>query len=134
MILSHYGLGSSRVSNAERSDFCQLIYQAQNGKGPFSGQKLSKNYPVAAHLFGHNHHLPEYKLYTCPSPYNSIKVPRFSVGTPLYKGSQNNGKLHFTIIRLGEKRLEAVGVGVNASSPTGSWSYVFKKMLYVMNK
>ena len=134
VILSHYGLNSARVSGAERGAFCKLIYQAQNGKGPFANQKLSKNYPVAAQIHGHNHHSPEYKLWSCPSPYSSIKIPRFSVGTPLYKGKNNKGKLQFTIIRLGNKRLEAVGVAASASNPTGKWSYVYKKMLYVMNK
>jgi len=134
VILAHYSPTSSRVSSSERSDFCKLIYQAQYGKGPFSSERLSKNYPVAAFLHGHDHHLPEYKLWTCPSPYSSIKIPRFSVGNPLYKGSKHPGKLNFTIIRLGEKRLEAVGVKASASNPTGSWSYVYKKMMYVVNK
>ena len=53
---------------------------------------------------------------------------------PVDKGVKpvDKGKLHFTIMRLGNKKLEAVGVSASATSPTGKWSYVHKTLLKIM--
>lgn len=126
VILSHYPLGM--LDKAEKESFCQLIYNAQHAAGDFEGgQKLSDSWPIVAFLHGHNHSVPEYKDWPCDAPYASVVIPQFSVGTPLYGGSQNlPGQMHFTIMRIGSQSLEVVGVGAPADGGTGPWDYVYK--------
>ena len=133
VIVAHYPLTSARIDEEERVSLCQRLYNAQHASGDFTGQKLSLTNPVVAYIHGHNHHAPEHNDWTCPSPYSSITIPHFSVGTPLYENDNNNGQLHFTIFRLGTTKLEVVGVGAPASNPTGPWSYVYKERLNILN-
>lgn len=133
VILAHYPINNSRIDDEERLTFCQRIYNAQHATGDFTGQKLSLTNPVVAYIHGHNHHIPEHTSWTCPSPYDSITIPQFSAGDPLYPSDNNGGNLHFSIFRLGSNKLEVVGVAAPASDPTGPWSYVYKERLDIMN-
>ena len=137
VIVSHYymniGVDSGRMQLEEKESFCRLIHNAQHGTGSFDGQKLSRSYPVAAFVHGHNHDAPTHHDWTCRRPYDDITIPHFSVGTPLYLSEKNAGWLHFTIFRIGTNRLEVVGVGADPDDPTGPWDYVFTRRLNIMN-
>ncbi|HNZ20979.1 MAG TPA: hypothetical protein PKL24_02480 [Polyangiaceae bacterium] len=127
VITAHYGLGS--LDAEEKESFCKLIHHAQHGTGSFEGigKKLSPNWPVLAYIHGHNHHRPEHKEFPCPSPYQDIIIPTFSLGTPFYQGPHNvQGQLHFTIMRIGANKLEVVGVSAPANNPTGPWDYLYR--------
>ncbi|MFH1434284.1 MAG: metallophosphoesterase [Pseudomonadota bacterium] len=132
VIVAHYPLSTDRIDAEEKESFCRLIHNAQHGTGDFTGQKLSMSNPVVAYIHGHNHHVPEYRSWTCPSPYNAITIPMFSAGTPLYRSDTNSGMLHFTIFRLGTNRLEVVGIGAPAGNPTGPWTTVYTERLDIM--
>jgi len=132
VLVAHYPIYSDRISDDERSSLCQLIYNAQHASGDFSGagQKLATTWPVIAYLHGHTHSRPDPHdhPYPCPSPYGSVEIPEFSVGTPLYGGTQNlPGQMHFTIMRIGSTTLEVVGVSAPAENPAGGWTYVYKQ-------
>ena len=125
---------TDRIEDAERTAFCKVISDAQNGTGPFSGKKLSPSNPVIAYVHGHTHNAPTYHPWTCPSPYGSITIPQFDAGTPLYENADNGpGRLQFTVIRIGSHTVEAVGVRAPASNPTGAWTYAFKERLSIVN-
>ncbi len=133
VVVAHYPLWSGRISHDEKESFCRRIHNAQNGTGSFSGRKLSRENPIVAYVHGHNHHVPEYRTWTCPSPYDDITIPHFSVGTPAYASDRHDGDLHFTIFRLGSHRLEVVGVSAPAADPTGPWTYLYAERLGIMN-
>lgn len=132
VVLAHYPLSSDRIDEEEKVSFCKLLYHAQHGTGDFTSKKLSMSYPVAAYIHGHDHAAPEYKEWACKGEYNSIKIPMFSAGTPLHEHPNNDGKLRFTVFRLGSKYVEAVGVGASPNDPTGPWTYTSKVRLPVM--
>jgi hypothetical protein len=95
---------------------------------------LSEQNPVI-HIHGHTHHAPQFKLWSCPKPHGKLEIPSFNVGTPLYPNEHNGpGNLHFTTFRLGNKHLEAVGVGAKKAAPTGKWSYVLQKRLPILHE
>jgi hypothetical protein len=131
VVVAHYPINSSRIEAEEKASFCKLLHNAQHAGGDFVGigQKLSKTYPVIAYLHAHTHSLPNQHDWTCPSPYESITIPQFSLGTPLYEADNQLGQLHFTVFRIGTHWLEAVGVSATAANPTGPWTYVTKKRL-----
>jgi len=132
VIVAHYPITSDRIDDEERKRFCKLIHDAQNATGDFeaAGEKLSPTWPILAYLHGHTHSQPNHHDWTCPSPYAAVTIPQFSVGTPLYGGTENApGQLHFTIVRIGSTKLEVVGVSAPAASPTGAWTYVYKERL-----
>jgi cytolysin (calcineurin-like family phosphatase) len=134
VIVSHYPLGSHRITDGERRAFCKVIDDARRGQGLFKEQKLSRTNPVAAFLHGHTHHAPGYTEWRCPSPYEALTIPSFDVGTAFYQGKSNvPGHLHFTIFRFGTSKLEAVGVSAPAKNPTGAWSYLYKRRLDTLN-
>ena len=130
VVMAHYPLSSSRIDDVEKESFCKLIHNAQNGTGSFTGQKLSQTNPIIAYIHGHTHDEPKYYEWTCPSPYQSITIPHFNVGTPLYEANNNGpGNLQFTVFRIGSHWLEVVGVRAPASNPTGAWTYLYKSRL-----
>lgn len=134
VIVSHYPPGSSRIEAAERRSFCKLINNARRGSGAFDHQKLARDTPVAAFIHGHTHNAPHYKEWRCPSPYDAITIPTFDVGTAFYENAENGpGQLHFTVFRFGTTRLEAVGVSAPAKSPTGHWTYRYKRRLATLS-
>lgn len=128
VLMTHYPLSSPRIEAKETRKLCKLLRQAQDD------QKLSRSFPVV-HIHGHTHHEPVHKTWSCPAPYDDIRIPSFNVGTPLYPNEHNGpGKLHFTIFRLGNKNVEVVGVGADKADPTGKWSYVLKKRLGILHE
>ena len=133
VIMSHYPLDTGRIADSERKAFCELIYAAQRGKKPFSSAKLAPDNPIVAFIHGHDHHAPEHGLFTCPSPYQSLKIRMFSAGAPLPGGKNNNNNLQFTVFRVGKSSLDAVGVKAPADNPTGEWASVYKRRFDVMN-
>jgi hypothetical protein len=143
VLLSHYAIDNKRVEKAERKALCELLRNAQLGKGPFPNQKLSKKTPVLAHIFGHDHKRPMHKKFTCPSPFQSISIDKFHAGTPWYKktyyqvkstGGGHAKPVHvpfvgFTVFRIGSKWLEVVGIAAPAAKPAGKWKTLYKLRL-----
>jgi len=132
VLLSHYKMNAGRVDGEEKESFCRLIHNAQHGTGSFSSQKLSHTHPIVAFVHGHDHQTPERVDWTCPSPYDDITIPQYSVGTPFYGGNQNGGDIRFTIFRLGSHYREVVGVAASPGDPTGAWTYTFLERQDVM--
>ncbi len=91
VIVAHYPITSDRIDDEERKRFCKLIHDAQNATGDFeaAGKKLSPTWPTLAYLHGPTHSQPNHHDCTCPSPYAATTIPQFSVGTPLYGGTEN---------------------------------------------
>lgn len=134
VVMTHYPIGSSRILDSERTAFCKLISDAQNGTGPFANQKLAKTNPVI-YIHGHTHAAPAVSTWTCPAPHASVSFPIFDVGTPFYQANPNGpGRLHFTVMRIGGNRVEAAGVSADAKNPTGPWTYLHKTRLDIMNQ
>jgi hypothetical protein len=125
VLISHFHFEAADNTDDEHRRLCEILDNAQRGVGDFTGPKLAPQNPVVAHLHGHNHHAPEREVWRCPAPYDGISIPTYSVGTPLYSNPHNDGRLQFTVFRLGNTRVEAVGFGAPADDPTGAWDVIY---------
>lgn len=125
VLISHFHFDAADNTDDEHQRLCEILDDARRGTGDFTGPKLAAEYPVVAHLHGHNHHAPEREVWQCPAPYAGISIPTYSVGTPLYSNPHNDGRLQFTVFRLGNTRVEAVGFGAPADDPTGAWDVIY---------
>ena len=128
MVLGHYPIGLDRISDAERATFCRVLRHAQTGAGSFGGvPRLAPDWPVIAYLHGHTHDPPQQhdQDFTCPAPYDAVKIPQFNVGTP-QSGSagKHPGRIQFSLFRIGNKALDFVGVDASESDPAGPWTFI----------
>ncbi len=57
----------------------------------------------------------------------------FSVGTPLPGNKNNDGNLQFTVFRIDESGIDAVGVRAPKDDPTGAWGSTFTRRFGIMN-
>jgi len=151
VLLTHYPMNTGRIKKAEKKAFCALIDKAQKQK------KLADEYPVIL-LHGHTHHSPKAKLWKCPKPYRDIEIPQFDLGSPFHYKKHQKVKLgdddavhpnldlkkdgdprkrlstvSFTVFHLGNKYVEAVGIGAHVEDPT-KWHVAYKQRLGILKK
>ena len=140
VLITHYGMSSGRFTKAEKQAFCDVLDDARRGQGVFSGVKLAFDWPVIANLHGHTHDAPHATVpnpvdaddvahWACPN-HPDLRIPLFDLGSPFYLDVKNGpGDLHFTVIRIGNEALEAVGVRAPSAAPTGPWTYTHRTRL-----
>lgn len=127
VVLTHYGMNSGRVSPSEKVAFCRILDEARKGTGSFGAQRLASANPVLGNIHGHTHNPADTAPWVCPDPFGAISFPRFDAGTPFLEDPKNSGSLHFSVFRIGNSNLEAVGVRASKDAPTGPWAYTYQQ-------
>jgi hypothetical protein len=100
VLMSHYGPSNrGRLSEDELDELCAVL--------------TAHDARLIAWIHGHTHK-SDFYTWSC----GGRSVPVFNVGSPFYRAAENERRLHFAVIRIGNQVLEAVDVSVPIDDPS----------------